>query len=721
MDYTVSFANQHKVFLSEEKMDDLDVTGGDAVMLSFNGIDQNMVFKCESKSNFEVDKELYPLFFSLHYCLDRMGDFHYGLFSDITPSDIDGDNPISDSLKNYEGLREYISSINHINNHRFSDSDIIIGCGISDIIVSITENGEFSKISTPFSRVKLRTVSDALLGELPDLIDICPFDGEIHVPQSIHICTYHTSTTDEQKNRIKEHIVDEKYMMTGKNYEYSLSDTQAHGPLMKNDFDGDVLIATKDNIEFTNSRRYRFDFIEDIDIPSSAIRDAIEETFDNHDIVGDQLEYEIDESDELLKVMFEPKFFADFQKAGDSIEITLSHATNNEYQVFDRLIPEISIALDETLGTESELYYSEPSPKQVLLNREWVLDTNSVYRQKPNVDYNSISEFILTNPLVYGSRFIIPWQVLCEINRHKDSNNSQTRNASKQGIKNLTIIDMMDKIGFFDIEFEPIPESIDNSIQKNTGITDLSILDSVPEKGTLFTSDKYLMNISSLMGINVDQIESLSGFSEKDHRNSYWDFLEDYLSQNGPTKYEEVIDVLQDTPIEDDLVEKDPEQLIQEKIRDNEIMKSTDDDSILLSLCSNRDALPTFSMINSIIQEIEDVDGGKYISDHALEKLRRAFGGLSSTNRPNITFILPSEYVFRAEETDQISSLETLRWIDNCNVKTINLGLDSAANSDIENSIIRACTEENCTMICSPEEDTRKFRLLDIDFETVDI
>ena len=399
----------------------------------------------------------------------------------------------------------------------------------------------------------------------------------------------------------------------------------------------------------------------------------------------------------------------------------MAHLTKLDPDRLTHILGETISKLHQDCEVDLDLLIQSHKPKRSLSLDKWVLDTNSVYRQKPGENYNSIAPFLLSNTLIFGKEVIVPWNVMCEINSHKDSNSSSTKNASKQGIKNLKMLELLYDYGFLELNVESIPTEIDNSVLKEAGATDLKIMDRVPKDGILLTSDSYLTHIAEIMGVNTENIENISGLPETDETNPYWEVLKKKLSQDGPIKYDEAIRLLNEKRSEDakEASESDPEKLLEEKIRKKEIIRFVEDGSSIIALSRETKIIPTFDLINEIVEKCEEYNGDRYLSENILEKMRKSIGGTPTTSRPNLVFIIPSEYVYKSSEIRQIDALEELYNIKNCDMNTINP--DSNNKDSIENSMIHASIESNCPIVCSPEEDTRKFRLLDLDFYSVDL
>ena len=388
-----------------------------------------------------------------------------------------------------------------------------------------------------------------------------------------------------------------------------------------------------------------------------------------------------------------------------------------------KLITDLSEILSDKLDTEINTSLMSNSPTKALESKQWVLDTNSIYRQKPDEDYTSIVNFILTNPVLYDRELLVPWNVICEINRHKDSNKSSNVNASKQGLENLKMLNLLDNIGFLSFKIEEVPNKIDNSIRKNTGVTDMSIVNSVPEEGVLFTNDEHLIEISEMMGVSTDRIENVSGFSESKNEEDYWAPIKEELNKTGPRDYQEVSDQLENLLSDSDNEHQiSAEAIINKKLRSGELIHTpTNVHNIRIALAKEISIIPTFNLINKINRTLVEIDGDNFIPEEVLENIRRSIGGMNTSRRPKLKFIIPAEYVYRSSEISQVDDLEVLRYIDNAGFETVHPHSSVENETSIENVIIKSAIEQDCPVLCTDEEEMRKFRLLELSHHSVRI
>ena len=159
MDYEVSFSNPHRIFFSEDKKEELEVSYGDPVEIQFEGVDTQIVVKASNISEIEKLEELHSIFFSLHYCMNDIEEVHGKLFQEFNQTEIDSDSVFNDTLNEHADLREYLKKIKHYNDYRFSETDVVIGCGLADLVVkAVDEKSEFEKLFTPFSSYARETM-----------------------------------------------------------------------------------------------------------------------------------------------------------------------------------------------------------------------------------------------------------------------------------------------------------------------------------------------------------------------------------------------------------------------------------------------------------------------------------------------------------------------------------------------------------------------------------
>lgn len=721
MDYEVSFSKPHRVFLSDEKMEELEITVGDPVEVDFDKFDTPVVAKCSNVSELNHNEETHALFFLIHYCIDELSEVHGDLFEPFTETSNYSNPEFGDFLKTKSGMRMYLSRIHHFNKYRFSDCDVIIGCGIADILARKNLDKP-REISSPFSQHTISVVHQALTGKLADPTELSLYSGSLRTPSNMYICTYNYNPTKEQKENLKEHVISDKYIIPYYNYEYQHGTLPAHGPMLDSDeeiSEEDVIIATNDNIKFIRSRNIIVNILQDTSYGVQDLHGYLKEEFES----DGEIEFEIEYREKRNQIYLDLNTLGSIQvnQTDDGYHFKVNHPQDDDIRDIEGLVRQITLDLEEKLDAELETSMNPRTPMSPVTNDTWVMDTNSIYRQKPWESYNSISEFLLSNSIIFGKEIHIPWNVLCEINRHKDANSSKTQSASDQGLENLNILKILDDYNLIDVQIESIPDAIDNSIIKNTGATDLKITNTVPEDGVLLTDDNHLLELGNIIDVETASMDDISGFSKRESEDPYWLSLHETLSNEGPIEVSKTIENLEELEIKEErnIVEKEPDQVLHEKLSSREIIKYTENDAVHIALTETIPVIPTFSLINDIQRRTRDINGDTYITGNALESIRSAIGGLPKTHRPFLRLIIPSEYVFRTSEVQQIDSLEQIRHISNCDFETVHHASDIESSENVENALIRLSIDNDYLILCSPQEDTRKYNLLDIDYATV--
>jgi rRNA-processing protein FCF1 len=718
MSYETSFSNPHTIFLSEEKRDELNTAVGTPVSIVFEEYEDPVVAKVADPEDISTEEELYSLIYTLHYTLDEIDDLHAGLFSDFNSTEYEEAHNITSSIKNVEGFRSYINKIHHLLEYRLPDSDIVIGSGFVDLVIKSNGN-DYTNVSTPYADQSITTVRRSIKQNLPAIEEIVQYEGTISTPGELHFCSYGIRTTSKQEKELKKTILQDKYMQTGVNYEYSNGSVSVHGPLPKDKpEDLEVFIATEDNVQFTHERRYVLKILSDDKISLENLYTYFIEELDTK--FDFNIEFNQEEEVISLSWGFDNRIY--FVKIDDGIRTSIRHTSEETADELEQLIFDCLDDVRDRFDVEIEIKSVPQTPLEESLSDTWVLDTNSLYRQKYGEDYTSIVSFILKSRLIFGKHVIVPWNVVCEINRHKDKGSSSTQNASRQGVDNLQMLRLLDKTGFLELTVEDIPETIDNSIDQTAGASDLAILNSVPEDGTLITSDKMLSKIAMSMGVHTQNIKEINKSEQKDEK-SNWNKIDKKLSNKGPLKKQKIIESLEDTnEQESSKNEKSPEKQISSKLNENAVVRTIISDEPHIAKAQVKKVTPTTSLINNLVNNIVELEGDCYLNDHALNKIRRSVGGISSNNRPKLVFVIPVQYVYRYSEMNQIESLEKLQNLANSEFRTNNNNnVETYADSTIENAVIKTSNEQESVILCNPDEEIRKYNLLGIDFKTVDL
>lgn len=716
MNYEVSFGSPHKVYLSEERRDELNVTVGDPIELDIEGIDYSPVVKCERLVDLDQEREDFSLFFTLHHCLDRLQSHHSGLFSEFDGTDTNSN--LNNSLQSVENLTSYFTKISHLNNHRFQTVDVVVGCGIADLIVG--DNDDPLQLSGPRTRFKKETLIKGVKGKLSNITNLSQYEGDITIPDEIYFCLQEMSGhSDRTKNQIKSEIANEKYFDPNMDYQQHFYYTPTHGPISKDASDEKTIqIATEENVKLISTSIVSVESIGGGEISVGMLEEKMFEQIDND---GDKQELEIEKSDGSYKIEIDSTSFIIIMDANGGIQLKFSHFLDEEFleewnqKIINLFIEKIEKQMEEELIFRRESF----RPSWAVRADSWVLDTNSVYRQIANKESNSISDFILNTPFICGKKILIPWNILVEINKHKDEGSGSTQRASEQGLKNLGILDRLDSLDLIDLEIENLPKRIDNSVQNKVGVTDLAIMKSVPEDGVLLTDDQYLLNISSLLDIYVDTPDNLANIGEQKQEPHIWQLVESKLMEEGPLPENEVSEYISTMIKEygESEVEKSPDRIISEKISNGQLIKVANNGAVELALTESKKAIPTSNTVNYISKNISDTNDGKMLNDDALDKMRAALGGLRTTTRPNITLLIPTEYVLRASEIGQDGILEDLTYVENLSIEAVDTYFGRSDN--LEDVIIRYSMDENQPIICTQDDNIKKYDLLDLHFSIV--
>jgi hypothetical protein len=711
MEYEITYSKPHSVLLSDTKKNELNIGEGDPIELDLEGIDGRTVFKCGSLSDINYHRENLALFFTLHYCLDNLESYHNGLFSEFEGTDFSTRE--NDSIESSNDLSSYFTKIDHVNEHRISETDIAIGCGIADLHFSSDAN---QQVESPYSIHCKQVVTDGLSKSLPEIQNITRYNGPLKTPEKITFCSYSINTTDPVENTIKDNISSEKYIVPEFAYEHNFGLISTHGAVDHMGDDGPVLVATNENIDIVSNSVFSLGIIGALDMSIDHLEDFFNEKFGELDVGTD---WEVDEKQ--INVAFEGRESIKMYYSDDYLWATFSHIINNKESVEQSLFSTLSSWINDNYEAEVQIRSWSNPPSEALTADSWVLDTNSIYRQRPDQSYNAITSFIINNPIIVNKKITIPWNVVCEINKHKDQGTTSTKNASKQGLDNLLILKTLNEFNIIELDVETPPKDIDNSIRDDLGATDLAIVNRVPEDGVLFTDDEQLIKICELFDINTEQMKNISNLDSDDPNDQIWDLAKTENLANGPAMFENLDESIDGYIGQNDelSVEKTSSEIISDKLRNSELMEVASDGDVLLALTKEIEIVPTMSFLNELSECIVEINNNKYITDKTLEKIRASVGGMPTSHRPKLTFIVPSEYILRSSELHHMETLEHLTAVENINMRAENT--HGERSDTVEQLAIDLSAEEGCSILCTSEENIRMYRLLDVNYCIVDL
>lgn len=729
MKTSVSFSHPNSIFIDDTVLQQKEITAGEPVKLEFEDGGKASA-KAEPLSNFDIMDENHALFFSIP---DLFGDLPPNLEFFEKSFETKGEelSPRAEiDLTEPSVFESYINMINYSAQHIiFEESEIVVGYSILAAALSREPLYQGEIISNQLVNCPKDLFIKGLEGDVPEVESISRFTGQIIELSELFFCTNKISLEGNLLEKSREKIVDVKYFMP-MDFILPTEVGTPHGPISKNideaaervnTSDGEgiephevLLRASYDNVKMTSVSngsihshdRDKKDFLEGdlTEFLSTVGQDWEEiESIDSH----------VEEEGKYTSVEF-PSFTINIEYSNHQIPFEIVHAYGDEIETANEFIRDICIAIDD----DSFHYNIRQSDPPLPARKEcWTFDTNSIYRQKPGKKYNSIDEFLIHAEHIYQKKVRVPTEVLAEINRHKDEGGRKKRLAS-QGMDNIEVLVGAHNFGLIEIEFGELPNKFDNRYRSGAGITDFAILSDVPEDGLLISNDQNLLSFASWFQIPRVDIEDLSEISDNEYEEEVRQIIIDFV-EGGPIEPEFLLDKSLEKANQLDITsemaskveESDIKSILRDLENEGDIIKTLIDGETNYVSSKTKEIVPTYSVLMGLANSIDS--GSNIIGYETLEDFRTAIGGLSTTTLPDLILKIPEEYIYRAEEHNQIGNILQIYEAKNLSMETI----DATIGETIDDSAIKCAKESDFYLICgSNDRDVQKLSmLLDVD------
>lgn len=620
----------------------------------------------------------------------------------------DGENIDLDSSNS---LRRYIGVIKS-QERRINTADIIVGISILDL-VSYEHSTDETYIDTPHFFASRNCFKDILSEKVSDernLREVNKVSEPVKSPQRVYFCSHHEELSESQKKRLESKINNIRYLRLGPNYQIMEKSAMVHGPMLEEskeeDYIGKIIDLSETDIEFVSRQAVEFhahsEHVEQVD--ENVFQASIKEIWSDEVLEQYEERYEISEDNHHIIVT----------TGEEHLLISYTHNFYNDYALSK--IAELEKTLRQKTDAEihrSSTYPVEPSESE---EKKWVIDTNTLYLQDREDKPRSLANFFFSTRIALHKEIIIPWQVLAEINRHKDQEAEKTNIKSstiENGVDNIRTLKILDKTGFIELNIEDTPESIDESISKKEGITDLAILRKAEEENAkLITGDQELLELAELKGTDTYNIlryvEEIEG--EKGNVSDIQEEVMNVLKEEQKGK-EKILDAIEKEIERKGMGEneKNPESILKGLFNSKEVIevpikKSSD---LEVAISKEYKVVPTRNFVESIDQRISQVGGEKYLNDKFLREFKKGTG-LTGPFKPKLEFLIPEDYLLSEERNnDEITEfwkkLHTITEIKNAGYSSIS-SAEIKSQTDLSKKALKSARQNDAILLCGDKE-----------------
>lgn len=713
--YNISFsyAAPYTVFLSPTVMNQSALKDGDPVQFTLQeGQKQKtLIGKASLRKHLRLEKEAHALFYGISQSLNHLSEQFPDRFDRFQQESFE-----ENAQWSFSRVKKYVETINQWNAERLKNKEVIIGCGFLTFLQGEPVR-EGDSIFTPFSLLDRETFVQSLTADSVSVSSFKRYEDAISSPKQIYLCSKEYVPLDLQIKQLKATLQSVKYLMPDKNYLFTNQGIAFHGP-----------------VKMAQAQ------VDPIYVSDSCCINTIPMYFGQISSQTADFQFEFNKVKEIVEVEEQGELSTDFKDETVAINVaktpvTLSvhsHVINYKYShvgnsrqrkkiesLLDRLVAHRFPEAFKTDFHKTQLY-----PKQFSKNymhHVWVWDTNALYYQISQNQPVNLTHFLLPRPYLYGKTFKIPWQVICEINKHKDAA-PQTREASIQGMKNLKILRFLANQGFFTLDVEQIPKQIDVSILPGSGATDLGILSVVEQhpESLLLTRDQRLIDLCKIKQIPVQDMGLLPRLGI-DHEDWLWQRVKEKLGK-GVTPYQQIVEILVNAlQTIDDVKGREKKRKIVYKAHAGKwlnnwkkrLIRYPKQERIMIALSESVKLIPTYSLLADLSSYIIQ-DLGKNYLDHNFLEMVHNYTALPSHIRPFVLFHIPEPYIFKAvkEKTSTTTPLNVLTKLNELeNALTVPFTIqENCYNDDLDKIALQAAKQIGGILLC--REQNRELKKL---------
>lgn len=422
----------------------------------------------------------------------------------------DGRADPSTDAQFHELTQEIRQSLNESGNPQ-----ALIGVGVLEVINGQREPNNL--VSTGEFNLEPEYFCKYLCDETPNWTTIRRVAESIRSPERVFFTYYNENLSEEQINRFRDQILSQRYFKS--TWNYALPDAPSLvGPTSTGRNKDDLIQIEADALELIPGVQVPVHFVSDGEIVSdgldtTTIHTAIREA--NPQFNFESTRGDVD-TDLPLRVDDENVFFLFDQVTlvlhprGDRIVWSRPEGI----EALDTLVSAVNKMIAAQLDFDDVVTGETQFPQQERIDqRDWVLDTNSLYHDHTADQPTTILHTVLSHAFFRDSTIHIPWAVLFEFNKHADRGEG-TNPKNRQGFENVKMLKRLQWLEFLSVEIQSVPPELPPDL--STGdIADLYVLSHAESLDAfLITGDHTLEDLGELVDVpvvNINQLKTLTG------------------------------------------------------------------------------------------------------------------------------------------------------------------------------------------------------------------
>ncbi|WP_256545422.1 hypothetical protein [Halobellus inordinatus] len=682
--YTPSFGHPYSIFIPESFATYYQLSEGDILDLEFE-IDNETVSVYGQLTYLSEEhlshnsKEMQARAQGCYFAADELNEGNGAILDGISTIDDGRANLATD-----DEFRNFLGSIKTHFDNSISDSYFIVGAGILEIVYDKRDPTDL--ISTPFFNLEQKRFVECIQGEAPELVDVKLYTGEVSTPDDVYFTYYGDELSEVELECAKELLCE--YGIFNSNWNYSIPNynslvgpttTEETGPVVKvADNSLNIVPGIQQIIEFYRSDGSIFDGLD-----GDSIHQAIQNANPQFESLASHSRYTSDS--EQLPI----------RQDGDSIyfifdQVTLVLSAEGNHIVWSR--PKGIDRIDKIVGAINEMIKSQLGLEQFKLRnsvgpeyhrvteKDWVIDTNTLYHDHVADRPTSILHTIFPHRFFHESNIHISWATVFEMNKHPESG-SGSKAANEQGFENLGILNTLETLGFLSVDVQKPPKRVVGNLG-NGDVADMYILAYADTcEAHLITGDQSLLDLAKLSDKQAVGVSSLNSLTTPVNSGSSLD--REISSKIGADlhTHQEILNELNNKINQEATVPQpessrqlldDPEAIIQSWCSEGKIVSyySTTEDTVCYAQRESVDVVATKSVLEFLPDYVHSADE-KYLTEPCLRQISDDITGIGDNQLPKIKLTVPSEYIVNNASSGKEPSEFNIGILDLCDAVNV--------------------------------------------------
>lgn len=696
--YMPSFAHPYSIVLHPDSIQQYQFEVGDVVELTVdvNGhkettfgtvaaFEDGMV----GPSSAEMQARVYGSYFSLDGIQEETVEF----------DQFDCNDEDRAALSTSDDFHSFLYTLKRqIDDQIDSGVEMLIGVGILEIVHG--ERNPNDLISSPYFVLENERFPRYLVNDGPELRDAHRVVGDVDEPDDVYFTYYGERLTQSQIESLRDMILDIEYFKSAWNY--SIPGYEAAVGPTTTDPTEEVIRVTAESLRIVEGKEQHVHFFDSqgelvTDLTADTIHEAIldanpefESGVSHTRYSGESDGFPVRRDGNQIYILFDQVTIV-LTANGDH----LSWSSPDGIKHVETIIEAVNGMVERQLSVQKHTVQSADTARTERIEHgDWTFDTNALYHDHKGDTPTSILNTIFSHRFFHDSSIHVPWAVLFEMNKHPDEG-SATAATNQQGFDNLSILTMLDRLDYLDVNVQSPPEEITVDLA-NGDVADMQVLAySNQQDARLVTGDESLEELARLSdtpSVNIAHLDGLSSVGEEGSS------LEDVLERIGSelVTHSEIVAEINDLLDNDTavpLVEsgtsstKDAASFVESWVSNGEITPYTrsSDDRRCYAPCQRVTLVPTKTVVEDLPQYLDSSD--ETFTDEFLNSVAEDIVSLTGRELPSVTLVVPAEYIVENSESTSDPGDFSRKLLDVADAENLEYETEPAVRAAVSSSL----------------------------------